>query len=108
MPEIVVMHGRSELEAHDVELMQALRDEGMIAKEIAEKFECSIQQVWNNTKSMKKQYAGSMTLTTFRNTYQFDGGLLDDATPLIHSNKMIGVFVPENKLTEELKELLGI
>jgi DNA-directed RNA polymerase specialized sigma subunit len=42
---ISARHWQQKLDDHDVELIRALRDEGLALKEIAEKFEVSTAQV---------------------------------------------------------------
>ena len=102
------MHGRSELLAEDVPLMQQLRDEGMTAEEIAEKFECSKQQVLIHTKSVKSQHKSAETITRLRDIYQRDKLELHEPTVILLKNKPVGVFVPTEDLTDELIEMLGI
>ena len=108
MSDISVMHGRSELLAHDVILMQELRNGGMVAEEIAEKFECSKQQVLIHTKSVKSQHRSAETITRLRDIYQRDKLELHEPTVILLKNKPVGVFIPTENLSDELIEMLGI
>lgn len=74
----------------DIQMMRALRNEGMTLKEIASKFEMSVEFVHRNT----TKPSDLMSATAFVDAVK-SGDMPTQKTRIMIKNKIVGTFVPE-------------
>lgn len=77
----------------DEALMRELRSAGLTARDIAEKFEVSVNAVYVHTR--RKRQDNEITLTMLRAMYEkFDE--ITEEKVVTHRGQVIGRFIPEN------------